>query len=162
MPWTTCPGPVLGINFAPPTVDLGSVQICQKAHKIQLIQPTTITGVLFFCDSCVFYSNSSQLYTYVLTYNVYGSQHWLLRFFKDEEQVLKDAKTTIKISAYFYFHRQFNGIFEDIFRRLICWNNCGFWSNRTLHYFPLSSSLSVCASVCHRRDISTFLDNLMI
>ena len=72
----------------------------------------------------VFYSNSSQLYTYVLTYmyNVYGPQHWLLRFFifKDKEQVLKDAKTTIKISANFYFHRQFNGIFEDIFRRLIC------------------------------------------
>ena len=57
-----CPGPVLEINFAPPTVDLGSVQICQKAHKFQHIRPTTITGV-FFCDSCVFYSNSSQFYT---------------------------------------------------------------------------------------------------
>ena len=116
MPWITCPGPVLEINFAPPTVDLGSVQVCQKAHKFQHIQPTTIIGVLFFCDFCVFYSNSSQLYTYV-----YGPQHWLLRFFifKDEEQVLKDAKTTIKISANFYFHRQFNGIFEDIVRQLI-------------------------------------------
>ena len=39
--------------------------------------------------------------------------------FKDEEQVLKDAKTTIKISANFYFHIQFNGIFEDNFRQLI-------------------------------------------
>ena len=32
---------------------------------------------------------------------------------------------------------------------------CGFWSTRPLHYFPLSS-------VRHGRDISTFLDNLMI
>ena len=35
---------------------------------------------------------------------------------------------------------------------------CGFWSNRTLLYFPLSACPS---SIRHRRDISTFLDNLM-
>ena len=36
--------------------------------------------------------------------------------------------------------------------------NCGFCSNRILHYFPMS----VCQSVCHRRDISSFLDNLTV
>ena len=40
-------------------------------------------------------------------------------YFKDKEQVLKDAKTTIKISANVYFHRGFNGIFKDIFGQLI-------------------------------------------
>ena len=37
---------------------------------------------------------------------------------------------------------------------------CGFWSNRTLLYFPLSSSVR--PSVRHRRDISTFLDILTV
>ena len=40
-------------------------------------------------------------------------------YFKDKEQVLKDAKTTIEISANVYFHRGFNGIFKDIFGQLI-------------------------------------------
>ena len=35
---------------------------------------------------------------------------------------------------------------------------CGFCSNRILHYFPMS----VCVLVCHRRDISSFLDNLIL
>ena len=38
-------------------------------------------------------------------------------YFKDKEQVLKDAKTTIKISA--NVHRGFSGIFKDIFGQLI-------------------------------------------
>ena len=37
---------------------------------------------------------------------------------------------------------------------------CGFWSNRTLPYFPLSVPSSV--RLRHRRDISTFLDNLIV
>ena len=55
----------------------------------------------------------------MLIYNVYGVQPWLLRFFyfEDKEQVLKDAKTTIKISA--NVHRGFSGIFKDIFGQLI-------------------------------------------
>ena len=36
-----------------------------------------------------------------------------------------------------------------------------FWSTRTLHYFPVSSSSPVHSFVRQRRDISTFLDNLM-
>ena len=44
-------------------------------------------------------------------------------------------------------------------RRKSFFSFCGFWSNRTLPYFPLSS---VRSSVRHRRDISTFLDNLMV
>ena len=36
------------------------------------------------------------------------------------------------------------------------WWYFGFWSTRILPYFPISSS------VCHRRDISTFLDYLMV
>ena len=37
-------------------------------------------------------------------------------------------------------------------------NYCGFWSNRTLPYFPLS----VRSFIRHRRDISTFLDILTV
>ena len=37
------------------------------------------------------------------------------------------------------------------------WLNCGLYSNRILHYFPLSE-----LSVSHRRAISTFLNYLMI
>ena len=40
--------------------------------------------------------------------------------------------------------------------------NCGFWSNRTLLYFPLSVRSSVRPFVRHRRDISTFLDILTV
>ena len=38
---------------------------------------------------------------------------------------------------------------------------CGFWSNRTLPYFPLSSSVRP-PFVRHRRDILTFLDILTV
>ena len=38
---------------------------------------------------------------------------------------------------------------------------CGFWSNRTLYYFPLSSSVRP-PFVRHRRDILTFLDILTV
>ena len=37
-------------------------------------------------------------------------------------------------------------------------NCCGFWSTRILLYFPLS----VRSSVCHRRDISTFIANITL
>ena len=36
--------------------------------------------------------------------------------------------------------------------------DCGFCSNRILHYFPML--VSQCVS--HRRDISSFLDNLIV
>ena len=50
---------------------------------------------------------------------------------------------------------------QQVRQKKKCWN-CGFWSNRTLHYFPLSVRSSVRPFARHRRDISTFLDILTV